>query len=95
MNEPRPPDLAPLETKDAATILAGTGLWVVALVVLLIIQPGPEHQWWIWTCAAGVGLGIFGYWFVKRRDRPAARPAEASPPAGDRGDASVPDRTRS
>ncbi|MEO3809404.1 DUF2530 domain-containing protein [Sphaerisporangium sp. B11E5] len=69
MNEPRPPDLAPLRTNDAATILAGTGLWAVALVVLLIVQPGPDRLWWIWTCVAGVGLGLFGCWYVWRRDR--------------------------
>ncbi|MFC6086940.1 DUF2530 domain-containing protein [Sphaerisporangium aureirubrum] len=69
MNEPRPPDLAPLKTNDAATILAGTGLWAVALIVLLIVQPGPDRQWWIWTCVAGIGLGLFGVWHVRRRDR--------------------------
>ncbi|MET8145178.1 DUF2530 domain-containing protein [Sphaerisporangium sp. NPDC005288] len=93
MNEPRPPDPTPLETKDAVTIIAGTGLWVVALVVLLILRPSPDHQWWIWTCVAGVGLGIFGYWFVRRRDRRAARAETA--PDGARDDASVPGRTPS
>lgn len=82
MNEPRPPDLAPLRTNDAATILAGTGLWVVALVVLLIVQPGPDRQWWIWTCVAGVVLGLFGCWYVWRRDRrgePSVQPGEGDP----------------
>jgi hypothetical protein len=69
VNEPRPPDLAPLKTNDAVTVLAGTGLWAVALIVLMIVQPGPDRQWWIWTCVAGIGLGFFGVWFVRRRDR--------------------------
>ncbi len=69
MNEPRPPDPAPLETNDTATILAGTGLWVLALIVLLIMNPSPDHRWWIWTCVAGIAFGLFGCWFVRRRDR--------------------------
>ncbi|WP_248960763.1 DUF2530 domain-containing protein [Sphaerisporangium perillae] len=93
MNEPRPPDPSPLETSDTATILAGTGLWVVALIVLLIMRPSSDHQWWIWTCVAGIGLGAFGCWFVRHRDRRAARDERAR--AGDRDEASVPGHTPS
>ncbi|WP_344939642.1 DUF2530 domain-containing protein [Sphaerisporangium flaviroseum] len=94
MNEPRPPDpSAPLETNDTATILAGTGLWVVALIVLLIMGPSPDHRWWIWTCVAGIGLGLFGCLYVRRRDRSINGGKPSS--VGDEKDESVPGRTLS
>ncbi|MFF3664979.1 DUF2530 domain-containing protein [Microtetraspora malaysiensis] len=64
--QPRP-DLQPIRTNDTATILIGTALWLVALVVLLIVRP--EETRWLWTCAAGFGLGLFGLAYIRRRDR--------------------------
>ncbi|MBG0826463.1 DUF2530 domain-containing protein [Planomonospora sp. ID67723] len=89
MNEPRRQDLQPLKTNDTATILAGMGLWTIALVVLVVLRPGPEHQWWIWTCVSGLCGGLFGLWYVRRRDRRGppplseepVEPATAIPPA--------------
>ncbi|MEO3854457.1 DUF2530 domain-containing protein [Acrocarpospora sp. B8E8] len=67
MKPPRKPDPEPLQTNDSATILAGIGLWAIALVVLLIIRPA--QSWWIWTCVAGMGMGGFGLIYVYRRDQ--------------------------
>lgn len=87
MTEERRPELEPLATNDAAAILSGVGLWAVALLVLLIAQPGPDQRWWIWTCVAGIVGGLFGVWHVRRRvHRPAPReeqemePSTAVPP---------------
>ncbi|GAA2693274.1 MULTISPECIES: DUF2530 domain-containing protein [Nonomuraea] len=74
MKQPWRPDPEPLETNDRAAVLGGTALWALALVVLLIVRPGPENAWWIWTCVAGIVFGGFGYWFVgrkRRKDLPA------------------------
>jgi hypothetical protein len=43
-------------------VLAGTALWVVALVVLLVLGDRVDRMW-TWTCVvgialAGVGLGV-------------------------------------
>jgi drug/metabolite transporter (DMT)-like permease len=67
----------PLEASDqlvAAVITAG---WAVALVVLLVLreQIPPGERWWIWTCVAGVVMGLFALWYVPRLKRARARSA--------------------
>ena len=58
----------------AAVITAG---WAVALVVLLVLreQIPPGERWWIWTCVAGVVMGLFALWYVPRLTRARARSA--------------------
>jgi hypothetical protein len=58
-----------------------TAAWAVAVIVLLMLRdhlPAGD-RWWLWTCVAGLGLGIFALWYVPRikrgRDRGAARRA--------------------
>jgi len=52
-----------------------TAGWAVALVVLLIVRGSlpPGERWWIWTCACGLIMGLFGYWYVPRLKRTRAR----------------------
>lgn len=80
MSQPNRRDLEPLQTNDTATILVGTALWAIALIVLLIAQPAPAHRWWIWTCVAGIAGGVFGIVYVRRSERARAR-AQAEPTA--------------
>ncbi|WP_169986510.1 DUF2530 domain-containing protein [Microbispora sp. H10836] len=71
----RHPDPMPLRTRDTITILTGTVLWAIALaVVLLVVRPADHRP--AWVCVAGIGLGLFGLWYVRRRD---ARLGEAAP----------------
>ena len=79
----RQPAPEPLEANDEMVTAVITAGWVIALIVLLAVRtdiPGRD-QWWIWTCATGVGLGIFGLLYVPRlkrsRERAARRQAEA------------------
>jgi drug/metabolite transporter (DMT)-like permease len=72
----------PLEANDqlvAAVITAG---WAVALVVLLVLreQIPPGERWWIWTCVAGVVMGLFALWYVPRLKRARARSAARRAP---------------
>jgi hypothetical protein len=66
-----------------ATITLG---WVLALVVLLSVQStlSTDVRWWVWTCACGVAMGLFGLWYVpflkRRRARIAAERAEHTVP---------------
>ncbi|MBX6384776.1 MAG: DUF2530 domain-containing protein [Microbispora sp.] len=72
----------PLKTRDTLTILVGTALWVIALaVVLVVVEPADPRP--VWVCVAGIGLGLFGLLYVRRRDarlRDSAPAAEAGEP---------------
>jgi uncharacterized protein DUF2530 len=65
-----------------------TAAWAVALVVLAIARDAlpPGSRWWVWTCAAGFGLGLFGLWYVpllkRRRTRTAELRAPGTQPSG-------------
>ncbi len=80
MSQPNHRDLEPLQTNDTATILVGTALWAIALIVLLIAQPGPGQRWWIWTCVAGIAGGVFGLAYVRRSTRARRAQERAVPP---------------
>ena len=74
MKRPSPP---PLEANDQLVTAVITAGWAVALVVLLALwdQIAAGQRWWIWTCAAGLAMGLFGLWFVPRLKRSRARSA--------------------
>jgi hypothetical protein len=82
VRRPSPP---PLEANDRLVTAVITTGWGVALVVLLALweQIPAGDRWWIWTCAAGLAMGLFGLWYVPRlkrsRARSAARRKQASP----------------
>ena len=58
---PRPAKQAPppLRVDTVRVVLAGTALWVVALVVLLVLGDRVDRMW-TWTCVAGVALAGVG-----------------------------------
>jgi Protein of unknown function (DUF2530) len=71
---PTPP---PLEGNDQLVTAVITVAWAVALVVVAVLRdhlPAGD-RWWVWTCVAGLGLGIFALWYVPRMKRGRARSA--------------------
>ena len=83
----RRPAPAPLEASDFQVTASITLGWVVALVVLLSVYSllPPGQRWWLWTCVAGVVMGLFGLLYVpflKRRRAALAQHAGPSPDAG-------------
>lgn len=77
MKSPRRPAPPPLEANDRQVTVIGTAVWAVALVILLILrdQLPADQRWWIWTCVAGVCMGLFALWYVPRFKRSRARKA--------------------
>lgn len=79
-------EVQPLDVTGVRTVAIGAGLWLVALVALLPFYPTLQDHgrgWWLWTCGAGLGLGMIGLEYCRRRrDRLAAQPereVETSP----------------
>ena len=60
--------------------------WMLALIVLLSVRSAlpADVRWWVWTCACGTVMGLFGLWYVpflkRRRERLAAGRAEPAEP---------------
>jgi hypothetical protein len=78
MARPQRPAPPPLEGNDQVVVLAGMAGWAIALITLILLRhsvPTSSH-WWIWTCAVGLGLGVFALWYVPRLKRSRARAAE-------------------
>ncbi len=75
-------DVDPLDVDGTRTVAVGTGLWLLAFVLLLPFYGRLEesHRLWVlWTCLAGFGLGVLGWDYCRRRrNRRQARLAEAA-----------------
>jgi Protein of unknown function (DUF2530) len=69
----------PLEGNDQLVTGIITAGWAIALIVLLIVRDSlrSDVRWWIWTCVAGLGLGLFGLWYLPRLKRSRARAAQS------------------
>ncbi len=67
----------PLRTNDRATVLVGCVVWAVLLVLSLVNRDRLDaagHGWWLWTCAAGLVLGVLGLcWLQVRHGRLVAQ----------------------
>jgi hypothetical protein len=72
---PAPP---PLEANDQLVTAVITAAWAIGLVSLLVLRDhlSPADRWWVWTCAVGLCLGLFGLWYVPRLKRARARQAQ-------------------
>ena len=71
----RKPDPEPVQTDDRKAVLVGIVLWLVALVVLLVlVRPIIESgmTWLLWTCVAGIAIGLAGILYTNGRQKPKA-----------------------
>jgi hypothetical protein len=56
---PTRPSPPPLRVDTVRVVLAGTAVWAVALVVLLLLGDRVDRVW-TWTCVAGIALAGLG-----------------------------------
>lgn len=65
-------DVEPLDVDGVRTVEVGTAIFFVAFLALLpfygrLSEDG--NVWWLWSCLAGVGLGLLGLEYCRRRRR--------------------------
>jgi Protein of unknown function (DUF2530) len=66
----------PLQVDTVRVVLAGTAVWALALVVLLLLGDRVDRMW-TWTCLAGIALAGLGLGVMRlqgqlpRRGRPS------------------------
>ena len=82
-------DVEPLDVDGVRTVQVGTAVFFVGFLALLPFYGRLEddgHTWWLWMCLAGVGLGLFGLEYCRRRrvyraERAALESAEDETPS--------------
>lgn len=70
----------PMDVDGVRTMTVGTILWAIATLALLPFWGTLQDEgrtWWVWCAVAGLGLGLIGIEFCKRR-RDGLREAEAA-----------------
>ena len=72
---PRPTKQAPppLQVDTARVVIAGAGLWAIALVVLLFLGDRVDRLW-TWTCVAAIVLAILGLGVMRLQGQLPRRP---------------------
>ena len=68
-------DVEPLDVDGVRTVQVGIALWVVGFVAMLPFYGRLQdagNVWWLWTCMAGFGLGLFGLEYCRRRRKARA-----------------------
>jgi uncharacterized protein DUF2530 len=92
VKESRPAPPPPLEANDKVVTGTITAGWAVALIVLLIVRDSlpAGARWWLWTCVAGLVMGLFGLWYVPHLQRGRARAAARRAAQSDQGAQSAP-----
>ncbi len=62
----------PLDVTGVRTVAVGAVLWLIALVYCAVSYSSLRdhgHGWWLWTCVAGLALGLLGLEYCRRRRR--------------------------
>lgn len=63
-------EVEPMDVDGVRTMTVGTIIWGVVAVALLPFLGTLEQQertWWMWTAVAGLGLGLIGVEYCRRR----------------------------
>jgi Protein of unknown function (DUF2530) len=71
-----PPAVRPVDVDGVRTVAVGTVLWAITFVVLVLFRDDLDAEgvgWWLWTCLAGVGLGLLGLEYTRKRRDAIAR----------------------
>jgi hypothetical protein len=81
----RTADVAPVDVDGLAAVVVGLGVWLVALVLMLIFHDrlvASRRGWWLTTDLIALGLGLFGLYYCLRRRSRLRRGLSADPSEG-------------
>ncbi len=65
-------EVEPLDVDGVRTVEVGTAIFFVGFLALLPFYERLRtdgHVWWLWSCLAGMGLGLLGLEYCRRRRR--------------------------
>jgi hypothetical protein len=62
----------PLQVDTVRVVLAGSAVWAVALVVLLLLGDRVDPMW-TWTCVAALALAALGLWVMRLQGQASRR----------------------
>lgn len=68
-------NVEPLDVDGVRTVEVGVAIWFIAFIAMLPFYSALEDSgrtWWLWTCMAGFGLGLFGLEYCRRRRKARA-----------------------
>jgi len=66
----RQAEIQPVDVDGIKAVSVGLILWSIAFVVLAFYKDRLDARgqgWWLWTCLAGIGLGLLGLTYCRRR----------------------------
>lgn len=70
MSQSGPAQIAPVDDDGVVATIIGVIIWAVALFACLVGRDSLAErgkEWWLWTCAAGLGYGLGMVVVVRRR----------------------------
>ncbi len=76
-------EVEPMDVDGVRTMTFGTIAWGIVALALVPFWGNLQDQgrtWWLWTAIAGLGLGLMGIEYCKRRRDALAERGEATAP---------------
>ncbi|THG29852.1 DUF2530 domain-containing protein [Naasia lichenicola] len=67
----RRPDPRPVQVDERRAVFVGLVVWIIATVIYLLVfaTNGEADAGVVWTCTAGIALGLAGLVYTERRRR--------------------------